>query len=283
MSTLSGTVLGNGNIWVVNKKIKKLLTKYPQWWVWLLSLMGWSWLFFQAIAVDNNERFPGGAIYCIPPGTTLPLNEIHEIAVGTFTTNIWNVVSNGLLPWLIMVIAMMYPLLDEPINHVAVSVKRKDKNWAIFDFLIGYLFVWGIIGLLFLLLPVLVNVLFENQTWIVSALIKMSGFCLCAILVWHPARGIKMIKCSQTIPIGIQSWRLHLDSLTYGMRMGVICLNICWVPMVALMLAHHNLILMYLTTGILIFERYLLPHSSKFPGYAWASLAILVLCIEIAA
>lgn len=68
------------------------------------------------------------------------------------------------------------------------------------------------------------------------------------------------------MPVRIRGWQLHGDSLIYGLGMGFTCLNMCWVPIAALMLAHHNITLMSVVTIVIIYERYFLRHTSKLPG-----------------
>jgi hypothetical protein len=225
--------------------------------------------------VSRDVKLPGGAAYCGSTGAP------HILNGQPISSRIMTMISNGMVPWIFMVAAMMFPLLNEPIRHVAFSVRRKDKSFAIGEFLIGYSTTWTIVGVLFLLLPLFLDMLVGDQTNFVNGVIKASGFLLAAALVWQPARAIRMTKCNMTMPIRIQGWQLHLDSLFYGFRTGFACLYMCWIPMAALMSAHHNIILMFAVTIIIIYERYLLPHTSKLPGYAWGLLAILLFAIEI--
>jgi predicted metal-binding membrane protein len=263
-------------------RMRTLFMMHPEWRGWFFSVFAWAFLVMNLFTASHGINHSGAVIYCIPPGTVQvaahPAYEIQSISSGIFTT-----ISNGLLPWMIMVIAMMFPLLSKPIRHVAFSVKRKDRNFGIFWFLIGYTITWTVAGVLFLLLPFFLDMLIGDQTRLINGLIQSSGFLLAAALIWLPGRPLRMMKCDQTMPIRIQNWRLHLDSLSYGLKMGFACLNMCWAPMAALALVHHNIMLMYIVTIILISERYLLPHTSKFPGYAWGAIALILLCIEMQA
>ena len=261
--------------------VRTLFMKHPEWGGWFFSLFVWALFGMDLFNASHEVRHSSShIIYCAPPGTIQATgSSIHEVSHIFF--QLLSTISNGLLPWIIMVVAMMFPLLNEPIRHVAFSVKRKDWYLGVFGFLIGYTLTWALAGLVFLLLPLFLNMLVGYQTHFVSALIKSSGFLLAAALVWLPFRPIKMAKCSQTMSIRIEGWQLHADSLTYGLKMGLTCLNMCWSPMAALMLVHHNIFLMYVVTMVIICERYLLPHTSKLPGYAWGVIALTLFGIEI--
>jgi predicted metal-binding membrane protein len=191
---------------------------------------------------------------------------------------ILTIVSNGMLPWIIMVVAMMFPLLNEPLRHVAFSLRRKNRYIGVFTFLAGYTVAWSAGGVLFLLLSFFLDGVVGAQTQ-VNYLIKASGFLLAAVLIWHPARPLKMARCGQTMPIRIQGLFLLFDSLFYGLKMGFDCLRMCWAPMAALMLAHHSIILMGIVTVIIIYERYSLSHTSKLPGYALGLIALTMFSI----
>ena len=118
----------------------------------------------------------------------------------------------------------------------------------------------------------------DDSNYFTKSIIKSAGFLLAAAWFWLPGRRIRMIKCSQTMPISIQGWQLHFDNLLYGLKMGLVCISMCWASMVALVLAHHNVFLMYVITIVLVFERYLLLHTSKLPCYTWLAIAFILFC-----
>jgi predicted metal-binding membrane protein len=262
-------------------RIRPLFMKHPEWLAWFFSLFVWALLGMGLFNASQEMRHSAGhIIYCVPPGTIEVTGaSAHEIQ--PIYSQVLNTIPNGILPWVIMVVAMMFPLLNEPIRQVAFSVKRRDRYLGILGFLIGYTLTWTLAGLLFLLLPFFPDMLPGNQTHFVSALIKSSGFLLAATLTWLPSRAIKMTKCSQTMPIRIEGWQLQTDCVIFGLKMGFACLHMCWAPMAALMLVKHNIFLMYVITMVIIYERYLLPHTSKLPGYAWGAIALILFGIEM--
>lgn len=261
-------------------RMRALFMRHPEWWAWVFSLFAWALSVMDSFTASHAVKDPGPIIYCMPTGTVrVAGHSTYEIQ--PVSSRILATISTGLAPWITMVVAMMFPLLTEPIRHVVFSVRRKDRKLGIFGFLVGYTITWTAAGVLFLLLPLFWDIVVGDQTPFVNGLSRASGFLLAAALIWLPARPVRMMKCGQTMPIRIQGWQLHSDSLFYGLKMGFACLNICWAPMAALMLAHHNVILMYVVTIVLFYERYLLRHTSKLPGYAWGALALTLFGIEM--
>lgn len=263
------------------RRIQALFLHYPEWWTWFISSFVWTVFIMTAFSNSGEERSSGQLLYCmsaVQEGGQHSQNATQHILKETDVSNgILSIVSNGLIPWMIMVVAMMFPLLKDPIRHVAFSVRRKDRNRGIIGFLIGYTITWTLAGVAFLLIPLLLDLATGNRTPFVNTSITAVLFLLAAILTWLPTRPAIMTKCAQTMPIRIQGWQLHTDSLFYGIKMGANCLRMCWAPMAALILAHHTILLMLIVTVVLIYERYHLPHTSKLPGYAWGIIALVLL------
>ena len=266
MSATIGFVNDGSKFLFLVRRIKTVFVRNPEWWVWVLSLLVWLLLVADVFAAAHEKGNSRNFIYCTPEGaaqiTIHPANELQSI------------LQFGLLPWILMVIAMMYPLVIDPVRHVAFSIKRKDRDLGIASFLLGYTITWTIAGIFFLSLLFFLDTAIGDRTPLTGNLIQLSGFLFAAVLVWLPGRLKKMAKCKQTMPICIHGWRLYRDSLHFGLQTGFSCLNICWAIMAALMLIHHNVVLMFMVTIVLIYERYLIPHTNRFPGYAWAVLGV---------
>lgn len=286
MSTTTNLFADEGGISFFFKRITSFYLRYPECWVWLFSLLVWAFLVLNPSPDSQMVKDSDTVIYCMPTGAIqVTGNSAFDVQSMFSETGIFSkmgtAITDGMMYWIIMIVAMMFPLLNEPTRHVAFSVRRKDRNFAILLFLIGYTLTWTVAGVLFILLPHFLSVIVGDETPSVTGIIKASGFLLAAILTWMPARPRKMTKCSQTMPIRIDGRLLYLDSLSYGLKVGISCLSVCWAVMAALMLAHHNLMLMYTATIILMYERYLLQHTSKLPGYAWGFIALTLFGIEM--
>jgi predicted metal-binding membrane protein len=285
MSSTSFLVTGSKFSFLV-ERIRILYIRNPEYRALLFSLCAWAFLVANLFAAPHDGMHSGSITYCMPVAKAPVVGHLtyegqNILEEEPLSSRILSMVLNGLPGWIIMVIAMMFPLLNEPLKHVAFSVKQKDRGFAISEFLIGYTLIWAIAGASFLSLPVICGIVVSHQTHFINGIVKASGFLLAAALLWYPARPVVMSKCSQTIPIRIQGWQLHFDSGYYGLKTGLACLAICWAPMAALMLAHHNFFLMYVVTIVLVCERYLLPHTSKLPAYAWGIIALTLFGIEM--
>jgi len=283
MSVSSDSVTGGGKLTYRYERVRILTVMYPEWRTWLLSLLAWAVLLGTLLTTPGDAMQHNPVMYCVPPETAQALSAYgaKNIPGEGISSGMFNAISSGMGPWVLMIAAMMFPLLNEPVRHVAFSIRRKDTGGGIAAFLAGYTAVWMAVGMLFLLLPFFTNAVAGSSTPLVKGVIKATGFLLAAGLLWLPGRLSTMTKCSQTSPIRIGGWHLYADSFGYGCKTGVACLNMCWAPMAALMLAHHNIALMYIATVILIYERYLLPHTSKLPAYAWGITGLLLLGIEV--
>jgi predicted metal-binding membrane protein len=84
-------------------------------------------------------------------------------------------------------------------------------------------------------------------------------------------------KATQAIIVG---WRRCFDALSFGATSGLSCISICWAPMTALTMAHHNFILMAMVSLITICDRYWLSHRSRHTGYFWLTLALVIVIIN---
>ncbi|MNJ84946.1 hypothetical protein D3C87_24100 [compost metagenome] len=262
------------------KRIQVLSMRFPEWWIWLFSAAIWILLLINPLVTTEKDNHSGNLILCTATDSTPIETGSAFLKEADLSTRIFTAVSDGLPAWGIMIAAMMFPLLNEPIRHVAFSVRQKDRDKSILYFLFGYTIVWILSGVLFLLIPIVLNLIIVDQSSFLKGLIGSFGFLLAALSVWFPNRLEIMTKYNQTMPIRIQSPYLQTDSISYGLKMGIACMRMCWIPMIALMLAHHNLILMLVVTIILLYERYRLPHISKLPGYAWGIIAFVLFGIE---
>lgn len=276
---------GNGFAYYYGK-LRSFWVKHPQWWIYLLCLSAWVILFCNVYTGPGFHSPTGPIIYCMTSGSmqaeALPAEAIQTpLAAKGILAYIAQAITNGIVPWLLMVMAMMFPMLNGPVRHVFFAVRRRDRHAGILTFLLGYALAWTTAGLLFLITPLILDSITGPRGAYLNGLIKASGFLVAALLVWLPSRPTQLTKCSQTMPIRIGRPQLYTDCFRYGLKMGMVCLAMCWATMAALMLSHHSLLLMYIATVVLFYERYLLPHTSKLPAYAWMATALVLFGIEI--
>ncbi|MEQ6124039.1 DUF2182 domain-containing protein [Pseudotenacibaculum sp. MALMAid0570] len=260
-------------------RISKALN--PEWWVFLLSGTVWVLLCIQSISNSiYSENSSTAFQLCYSINSVIEVTDITS--TGTFTNKLeilYVTIKGNIISWIIMIVAMMFPLLEKSIRHVGISVRRTQRDIGIFFFLIGYLFLWTLIGFVFLLLPLFLEWFLPNKTFL-SLLIGIL-FIIAAVLSWKPSRRVIMMKCEFTMPIRIYGWLFYRDTLVYGFRIGWACLGMCWLVMTALMLARHHFALMFVVSSIVLIERYFVAHENKLPGYAWMCLGVLLIGVEL--
>lgn len=258
------------------------LASNPEWWVWLLSTLVWGILIAQAdfsAAHFTESVHPKNLILCLPSGqyggeTFFPENGF--IPTGNIPV-FYDTVVLGIIPWAIMIFAMMFPLLKYPIRHIAFSVRQKNRNTGILLFLFGYTLIWSASGILFRFIQGLAEVLPDNFSFNILNLVAGLLFLLAAVLSWLPSRKVIMMKCDATMPIRLHGWSFVKDAVFYGMKIGMTCLRMCWIPMVGLMLVHHTVFWMLAVSFTVLIERYFVPPGSKSIGYTWALFGGIVL------
>lgn len=251
-------------------RIRVFFAVHPEWWVWFFCGGVWILLIWNSLFTVILGENVSNLITCLPIDSIngedlssgiLKQPSVFESIQGRFM--------NSMFPWVVMVIAMMFPLLQSAIKHTAFSVRRTDREMSILLFLFGYALVWSTIGLLFLILPVGLDLLFGSASVFSQGVAAGIVFIIAAVMSWLPSRQVIMVRCEFTRPIRISGWKRVKDCVLYGIIIGVACLRMCWVVMAALMLAHHSTMLMLLVTMIVLIERYRIPHESRIPGYAW--------------
>lgn len=258
---------------LVGVKRQIFFLRHPEWWVVGASIAAW------VLLVPGFYNLGGGedasSIIACEPFPGVDRTTLTDMNSGFLMT-----LGSKALHWIVMIVAMMFPLLIGSTRHVAFSLPRKARHRGIFLFLAGYSMLWLLAGIFFSLLPVISEILVIERPSVIQPMISASGFLLAACIHWQPGRAVRMMTCSHTMPIRIQGAGLYRDTISYGLRTGYNCLALCWLPMFALVLNHHSIALMYIVTVVLLFERYLFPHTSKFSSYAWGVLGILIFIVE---
>lgn len=260
-------------------RVKTWSYQNPEWWVWALASYVWIIMFALSFNSVDNTIHNASLIFCAPmesiSGSVLGFNTTGILKEPSLSSNIQFALSNGIVPWIFMLIAMMFPLLNRPVRHINLSLQRKDAEFGILIFLLGYCFIWTLVGSVYLLIPTIVNSFLESTS--TSAILNGIVFFIAAILVWLPSRAGVISRCEQTRPLHTDGIRLCSSCFRYGIQIGVNCFRMCWAPMLALMFAHHNFLLMLVVTAIMFYERYRTKHTSKFPGYAWGTVGFVLI------
>jgi hypothetical protein len=151
--------------------------------------------------------------------------------------------------WILMIVAMMFPLLIEPVRITAARSFWCRRNRAIAGFLIGYFASWIVPGVIATAALILLRRQFAPG-WLTAC-----GFVLAAI--WQftrwKRRGLRL--CHVTRPLAPGGWRAHADCILYGGTIARGCMLSCGGLMAACTLAGHSVFAMVVATGLAALER----------------------------
>jgi predicted metal-binding membrane protein len=180
--------------------------------------------------------------------------------------------------WLVMVAAMMFPMVLEPIRTTAERSLWRRRHRAISGFLTGYLGTWLMFGVV---ASVLVAALRTKAWWPQAGVAAASGFG--AALLWQvtPIKRRAAIACHRTLPLAPAGWRADRDCLRYGWVVGRSCLVSCWALMLACLLAGHSVGAMVGVTAVSWAERYMVRPNQRLLCIGIAALAICSMVMTV--
>jgi predicted metal-binding membrane protein len=201
--------------------------------------------------VDGSSRIPG---FC---GT------LSQKAFTSMASILAQLVSPSaiVIAWVIMLVAMMPPLLIDPIGHVCHSSFAARRPRAVTMFVIGYGLVWMAVGLLLLPMALMLRILVsETQAGIAT---------LALAIVWSctPAAQVARNLCHSLRRISAFGLAADRDCFVQGLAIGLPCVAACWpwmlVPMV---IGSAHLAVMLVVTILLFLERIAPPQP---PVWQW--------------
>lgn len=148
-----------------------------------------------------------------------------------------------------MIVAMMAPLLAQPLAYIWNRSLARRRRRAIALFIAAYVVVWMVaVGLLQVAAAELAA--FAGG-WIVAV-----GL----MLLWHaaPARQNALNRCHGLPNLSAFGWRADGDCLRFGFRTGLWCVGACWAAMLLpMVLATGHLLAMPVVAAFLLVERQL--------------------------
>lgn len=157
--------------------------------------------------------------------------------------------------WLIMLVAMMTPVLADPIRHLWVRSLPRRRWIAVFLFLTAYVSIWMLAGLVLMLSTILLWLLADDK-WFAPPLLA-----LVLAILWQssPWKQDCLNHCHWTPRLSPFGLAANLDCLRYGIVNGFWCVGSCWALMLLPLAAVHEYLTLMasaLTGLILVLERY---------------------------
>ncbi|HEU0121502.1 MAG TPA: DUF2182 domain-containing protein [Bryobacteraceae bacterium] len=149
--------------------------------------------------------------------------------------------------WVLMVTAMMFPLLREPVEAAASGSLWGRRNRAIGLFLLGYLGIWAALGGMVAWM--------RAFRWAGGDAAAAGGFLVAALWLLTPWHRRGMMGCHRRVPLAPMGWKADWDCLRFGGLIGGACVRSCFPVMFACALAGHGVLAMGAGAAAAIFER----------------------------
>lgn len=208
---------------------------HPEW--WSLGLCAAAWLLILWRAGETILNIPASHLHSGHGMST----ELSGEQIAWSIQSFW---------WLVMVVAMMFPMVLDPIRITAARSLWRRRHRAIAVFLVGYVGIWIMFGFGASLLSA-----FVAQTGFRPDMVAGVAFGIALIWQITPVRRRAVTGCHRTLPISPFGWRADGDCLRYGWIIGSSCLVSCWALMLACMLSGHSVPAMIGITAIGWIER----------------------------
>jgi hypothetical protein len=211
------------------KWLRRYFWTHPEWWSLVLVALAWGTVVLQA------GEHQGHAHHSL----SFPLEFLN---------------------WGLMVVAMMVPLMLEPLRWVAFQSFRDRRHRAVLLFLLGFLVPWLGVGVGAAWLRTL--------DWSHNPLLPSGMFALAALWVLVPVRMQALVSCHLTVPLAPSGWPADRDCLRVSLRLGASCVVTCGFLMLACVLTGHNLLAMLGGTvlGALEYRSFRPPTRAIFAG-----------------
>ncbi len=191
--------------------LRRFFWTHPEWWTLVLVALAWGTIVAPAGGTQEHMR------HTMPAPDPMSFQEE------------W-------LHWGLMVVAMMVPLMLEPLRWVAFQSYRHRRHRAILLFLLGFLLPWMVIGIGVATLRTL--------DWSRNPLLAAGTFGLAALWVLVPVRMRALVFCHLRLPLAPAGWKADRDCLRFSLLISASCIGVCGLLMLACALTGHNLIAM---------------------------------------
>lgn len=227
-------------------QLRSFFWQHPQWWSLGLSALAWCMLLRPHLVFRRLYH--------------------HQHTSPQFASA-W---SGEVLWWIVMVIAMMWPLIGGRVRATAVRSLWRRRAWAVVVFLVGYVAVWLTAGVIVTFL-----ILWGKSHCSIDATSLFIVFMLAAAWQLTPYKELALRLCHRTIPLSPQGWRADRDCFHYGLMIGGGCFLSCGLLMAACAVSSHNMAAM-LGTGVIGFvERYSFRPNHRILAGAIAVVAVV--------
>jgi predicted metal-binding membrane protein len=179
------------------------------------------------------------------------------------------------LPWLLMLLAMMPPLLVRPMRHLWRRSLRRRRTRAIALFAVAYTAVWLLAGVGLLAAAIVLRGIAEAAPG--AAILPAVAIAL----LWQatPPKQACLNFCHRLPPLATFGLAADLDCLRFGLSAALWCVGTCWALMLVPLAADGaHLALMAVASVVMLAERLAPPQSARWrvPVLPWRLVARLM-------
>ena len=184
----------------------------------VLAVAGLAWA-FMVIRFGNPSLSPDSC--CVP---VFPFGTPSPESVGLVLLR--NSPQMLVASWALMLVAMMTPMLANPLRHVLDRSFAQRRARSVFLFLVAYFGIWMFSGIVILSLVLMVRLLIPNPLAQVAAV----GTLAC---VWQcsPAKQVCLNRAHALPELAAFGWAADRDALRFGFNHGDWCIGSCWAVM----------------------------------------------------
>jgi predicted metal-binding membrane protein len=154
-----------------------------------------------------------------------------------------------IVSWLTMLLAMMPPLLQQPVAHLWDRSFACRRPRAIAMFVVGYGAIWMAAGLSLLIAAIIVGVI-GKAVALPAAIVAVA-----VALAWQstPLKQICLNRCHRLPRLSAFGIAADRDCLRYGVGNGVWCVGTCWALMLIPLVANGMHVAIMATVAVLTF------------------------------
>ncbi len=226
---LSGQTLYAGLVPGKPFRWKHYVGLHAEWWAIGLTASTWIYLCYMSSGANSGHA-------------------IHGMAGHSLSAS----VRAAFTHWQLMVVAVMFPLIVPSMRFVANRSLWSRRDRALLLFILGYLSLWAVPGVLVSYFLSTAPVLFMD--WRRELL--FITFMVAAVWQHSRYKYRALVGCHMTMPIAPRGLRADTDCFCYGWRIGATCLVSCWALMLACTVAEHSLTALGLCLVTGLVERY---------------------------
>lgn len=206
------TALAFGSSRLSAASARRLMWRHPEWWSVALSVAAW-------IALLSAPQ--------------------HSASHQSTAIN--------LVFWLLMVMAMMFPLVIPQVRQAAFHSLWSRRYRAIGVFLTGYMAPWLGFGA--------VVILIQGELAIARRASTIVAILIAAVWQASACKRRALNRCHQVLPLAPRGWRANWDCLRFGWRIGTACVCACWALMLVCAVSDHSVLTMCVATMAAIHDR----------------------------